>query len=286
MRAFNKNHNYFSETPNITWDDSFVPPELYDDLETELERLNTGEDQQVQKEKAIESRSLEMGKQMPNEVDIMQVDKGKGKEEAQDKENHDETENYKRKWTRKTSESSLFDITGDNEDNASSDESEPLAKRVKCQEYIDNVGFIPIPPPCGRCTISRIECKPNGWHAACKNCRKARQTCNLSKALPNDLEKEKETLAAENNKKLDDTEKPSMTQRFREIHTSIYTLTKSSILNDRLLTEDEDAVDQVDEVPTKPSPKERKVVTMTMDGFIPNDPKVCLESIISSRWKV
>lgn len=274
MRVFNKNHNYFSETPNITWDDSFIPPKLYGDLETEQDSLDTREGQQIQKEKASENQSLKMEEQMAKEkANTMQNDKGKEKETAQYKENSDETEKSERKRTRKSSESSLFDIS-DSEEGTSSDESEPLAKRVKCNESIDNVGFIPIPPPCRRCTISQMECKHNGWHAACKNCRKARQTCSLSKALPNDIEKANETT--ENNKKPVDTEKLK-TQRFREIHSSVYTLTKSSILDDKSLTEDEDAVDQLDEVPAnKPSPKKSKVSTMTTDGLIPNDPKVCL----------
>ena len=55
MRAFNKNPNYLSVTPNIVWDDSFIPPELYDDLETELASLDAKESQQMQKEKARES---------------------------------------------------------------------------------------------------------------------------------------------------------------------------------------------------------------------------------------
>ena len=274
MRAFNNNHNYFSETPNITWDDAFIPPKLYADLKTELESLYTRESQQGQKEKEGESQSLKTEEQMAEEkANTTQNDKGKEKETAHDKENPDETENPKRKLTRKPSESSLFDITSDNEDSTSSDESEPLAKRAMCMESIDNVGLIPIPPPCRRCTISQMECKPNGWHAACKNCRKARQTCSLSKALPNDTENTMET--AENDKKPDDTEKPKT--QIREIHTSVYTLTKSSILDDRFLIEDEDTVDQLDEVPAnKPSPKKRKISTMMMDGLIPNDPKVCL----------
>ena len=267
MSAFNKNRHYLSETPNITWDDTFVPPDLYGDLKAELERLDTKEGQQVQKEKARESQSLRIEEQIAKEkANTMQNDKGKAKETAQDP---NETENSKRKRTRNTSEStSVFVISSDNEDGTSSDESEPLAKRVKYTEFIDNVGIIPMPPPCRRCTISQVECKPNGWHAACKNCRKVRQTCSHSKALPNDKEKAKET--AEDNEKPDDTEKPK-TQRFREIHTSIYT--KPSTRDDRSSIEDEDEVDQLDEVPTKPIPK---VSMMTMDGFIPNNPKVRL----------
>lgn len=214
---------------------------------------------------------LKLEEQMAKEkANTTQNDKGKAKETAQDKNNFDKTENPK-KWTRETSESSPdFYIASENEEGTSSDESEPLSKRVKCKETIDNVGNISMPPPCRRCTISQIQCKPNGWHAACKNCRKARQTCSLSKALPKDNERAKET--AEDNEKPDDAEKPR-TQRFREIHTSIYTLTKSSILDDRSSIEDEDEIDQLDEVPTKSFPK---VPTTTMEGFIPNDPKVRL----------
>ena len=49
MLAFFANRNYFSETPNITWDDSFVPPELYADLETELASIDAKKSQQVLK---------------------------------------------------------------------------------------------------------------------------------------------------------------------------------------------------------------------------------------------
>ena len=219
----------------------------------------------MQKEKARESERQEMEEQMAKEkAKTTQNDKGKAKETAHDK----------RKWTRKFSESEssfVFDITGDNEDGTSADEGEPPTKRVKRKKSIDDVGIFPVPPPCRQCTLSRMECKPNGWSAACKNCRKARQACSLSKALRNDKGQAKET--AEDNEKFDDTEKPK-TQRLRGIHTSIYALTKS-IMDDRFSSEDEDIVDQLDEVPAKPSPKKKKVSTTTIDSFIPYDPKVC-----------
>jgi hypothetical protein len=274
MRAFNNNPNYLSETPNITWDSSFVPPNLYDDLGTDLGSLDTKDGLQVQKEMAGESQKLKMEEQMSREsANTMQNIKGKAKETVQDKGNPDKTENFKRKWTGKTSESDLpvvIDITSDNEDATSSEESVPLARRIEYMESIDNVGNTQI-PTCRRCIISEMECIPNGWHAACKNCRKARQTCSLSKALPNDDEKAKET--ARDNEKPDDIEK-SKTQTFREIHTSIYTLTKSSILDDRPSIEDKDDVVQLDDVIAKPPPKKMKVSKMAMDGFIPNHPKV------------
>ena len=255
MRAFNKHRNYLSETPNITWDDSFIPPELYDDFEIEPENLE---------EKASEKLEKQMSKE---KAKVTQNNKGKTKEAAQD---NDNTENLKRKWTQKTSECSLVVVLDDSEDGTSSDEDEPPAKRVKRKKSIEEVGINPVPPPCRQCTSSRIKCKPNGWRAACKNCRKARQTCSLSKALRNDKGKAKET--AKVNEMPDDTEK-HRTQRLRETNTSIYSPTKS-IMDDRS-TEDED-VDQLDEVPAMASPNKKKVSTMTMDGFNPNDPKVCL----------
>jgi hypothetical protein len=233
MRAFNKNPNYLSGTPNITWDDSFIPPELYDDFEKiESASLDAKESQQVQKE---EEKEWEKDKEKKWEKIEEQVtatqNKGKMKETAQEK---DDPENLKRKWTGKTVASSLvFDISGDNEDGTSADEAEPPAKRVKRKKSIDNVGITPVPPP---------------WKA-------------------------KET--AEDNEKPDDTEKPKA-QDLREIRTSLYALTKS-ILDDRSSSEDEDEeVDQLDEVPAKPSPKKKKISTTTKDGFIPNVPKVRL----------
>ena len=264
MREFNKNEKYLSETPNIVWDDSFVPPELYDDLESEMGSLDTKEGQKVEGN-SRESQRVKIEEQMAKEkANTLKNDKGKAKNTAQDNASPDETEYPKRHL--------VIDITSDNEDTTSSDESEPLAKRINRKESIDNVGIFPVPPPCLRCTISKIECEPNGWHSACKTCRKARQTCSLSKALPNDKGKAKET--AEDDEKHDNTEKHK-TQRLREIHTSIYALTKS-ILADKSLIEDEDFVDQLDEDLAKPSPKKKKVSMMTMDGFISNDPKVCL----------
>ena len=47
MREFNKNGRSLSEIPNIIWDDSFVPPELYDDLDTEMGSLDTKEGQHI-----------------------------------------------------------------------------------------------------------------------------------------------------------------------------------------------------------------------------------------------
>ena len=271
MRAFNKNRNYISEKPNISWDDSFIPPELYDDLESELARLDAKESQQVKKEAERESRSPKIEEQMAKEKVKATQNKGKAKDTLEDTEHPDDSERLKRKWTRKTSESSVFDIASDDEDDTSADEAGPLAKRVKRKKSIDDVGIFPVPPPCQRCTISHIECKSNGWQAACKSCRNARQACSLSKASPNDNEKAKET--AEDNEKPDDTEKPK-TRRIKEIHTSIYTLSKS-IQDDRSSIEDED-VDQLDEVLAKSSPKKKNVSTTVNDGFIPYDPKVCL----------
>ena len=64
MRAFNKNPKYLSGvTPNITWDESFVPPDLYVNLESELASLDVKEPQQVQKEKAKESQRRKMEEQ-------------------------------------------------------------------------------------------------------------------------------------------------------------------------------------------------------------------------------
>jgi hypothetical protein len=263
MRAFNKNRNYLSETPNITWDDSFVPRELYDDLETELDGK---ESQRAQKK---EKASERMEEQMSNEKAwATQNDKRKMKETAQDK---DDTENPKRKWKQKTSESEsslVFDIADDSGDETSADEDEPPAKRFMRKNSVDDVGIIPV-PPCQQCTSSQKECKPNGWSVACKNCRKTHRTCSLSKALRNDKGKAKET--AEDNEKPDDTEKPK-TQRLREMHTSIYALTKSVLDNSSI--EDED-VDQLDEIPVKASPMKKMVPTTTNDGFISYNPKVC-----------
>ena len=147
MRAFNKNPNYLSERPNINWDDSFVPPQLY--VETELASPDGGERQQVQgdgkeweKEKAGEKMEERVSKDKAN---TMENDKGKAKETAQDKESFDEIEKPKRKWTRNSN--LIFDFASDNEDSASSDESEPLAKRVNRKEFNDSVGIIPFPLP-------------------------------------------------------------------------------------------------------------------------------------------
>ena len=50
--AFNKNPKYLSdEKPNITWDELFIPPELYVNLKRELESLDV---QQAQKRKESE----------------------------------------------------------------------------------------------------------------------------------------------------------------------------------------------------------------------------------------
>lgn len=175
MRAFNKNPNYISLTPDITWDDSFIPPELYDDLETEPASPDAEESQQVQKEKEREkekpkeSKRLKMEVQMiKGKVKAMQNDKGKAKETAQDKGKPDDIENRKRKWTRtrKTPESNpaFGNTSSDNEDGTLDDEAEPPAKRVMRKKSIDGVGVIPVPPPCRRCTLSKIECKPK-WLA-------------------------------------------------------------------------------------------------------------------------
>jgi hypothetical protein len=286
MRAFNKNPNYLSVTPNITWDDSFIPPELYDDLETELASLDAKESQRVQKEKerekekAKESQKRKMEEQMAKEkakakqndkgkaketaqdeddtekpkrkwtrkssesslFDVIrdngipadeteppeatQDDKAKAKETAQDKEIPDDTENLKRKWTRKTSESS---ITGGNEDGTPADEAEPPAKRIKSKKTVDDIA---VPPPCRQCTMSEIECEPNGWCAACKSCRRKKQTCSLSKA------------------------------RCRPTNSKVIEPDDRSSID----SEDEDVVDVV----------MVNLSATTINGFISDDPKVCL----------
>ena len=278
IRAFNKNRSYLSETPNITWDDSFVPRELYDDLETEVESLDDKESQRVQmkennmaKEKASERMEEQMSKENPRAT---RSDKRKTKETAQDTDDDLDTVtgNLKRKWTQKTSESNLvFNIADDSEEDSSADEDEPHAKRFKRKDSIDDVSIIPV-PPCRQCTSSQKKCKPNGWSAACENCRKARSKCSLSKALRNDKGKAKVT--AEDNKKPDHTENPwTKTQRFKEINTSIYALAKSMLDNRSIEDEDQD---QLDEVPAKASPMKKNVSTTANDGFIPYDPKACL----------
>lgn len=261
MRAFNKNPNYLNTTPNIIWDDSFVPPELYDNLEIELESLDA-----KKSKKEEEEEKVNMEEQMNKEMDkATQNDKGKGKETAQEE---DATRKPKRKWMRKTSENSpMFDIASDNEDNSSADEDEPPAKRVKRNKSIDDVDIIPV-PPCRECTSSQMECKPNDRGIACKNCQKARRTCSFSKALQNEKGKAKET--ADDNEMHGDTEKPKI-QKLREIHTSSHALTKS-IPDDRSSIEDEDEI-----LHNSPPPKKKKKVSTTMiDVFIPNDPKVRL----------
>ena len=265
MRAFNKNRNYLSETPNITWDDSFVPPELYGELASSDGKGSQGmQAKKRERDKASERMEEQMSKE---KAKATQNDKRKTnlKETAQDK---DDTENTQRKW--KSSESSLvFDIADDSEEGTSADEDEPSRKRFKRKNSIDDVGTI---PPCRQCTSLKKECIPNGWSVACKNCRKVRRTCSLSKALRNGKGKAKET--AEDNEEPDDTEKPQ-SQRPREINASIHALTKSILDNGSI--EDEDDVEQLDgEVPAKASPQKMKVLATTNDGFITYDPKVYL----------
>ena len=248
MRAFNKNPNYLNMIPDITWDDSFIPPELYD--ETELASLDTEESQQVQKEKerekekekARESQSQNMEEQTVKEwnnkgkAKEKSQDKEKAKETAQEKEKPNDVEKRKRKCTRRTSEINPFDIS-DDEDGTTTDEAEPPAKRVKRKKSIDD---IPVPPPCRRCTKLHKECKPNGRRAACHSCRNAKLLCSLTKAW-----------------------RPPL----------IKSIAKQ---DDKSLIEDED-VDQLDEDPqisniqttNHPSPT-------TINGFILNDPKVRL----------
>ena len=150
MLAFFVNRNYFSESPNITWDDSFVPPELYVNLETELASIDAKKSQQVLKEKVGKSQREKMEEQMAKEkTKPTQEDKGKAKDTEQDKKNPDDTENPKRKRTRRTSENSVvFNITGDNEDDTSADVAESPIKRVKHDKSIDDIDINPVPPPC------------------------------------------------------------------------------------------------------------------------------------------
>jgi hypothetical protein len=282
MRAFNKNPNYLSVTPDITWDDSFVPSELYDDIETELANLEDAKESQKKKKK-------EEGQMAAKEkAKATQIDNGKGKEtSAQDEENPDDTENPKRKKTQKTSESSLFGDIDEDGGTSADEAAEPPTKRVKRKNSIDDVeNMVTIPPPCRRCNMLEIECVSIGLDPACEICVKARLPCSLSnvqRPLPsksdvipnttgdeekkarvkrNDKGKEKETVPVEDKEKSDDTEKPPKTWSHREIH---YALSKSiPELDDRSLIEDED-VDQLDS-PTM----------TTIDVFIPNDPKVRL----------
>ena len=153
MVAFFTNHIYFSETPNITWDDSFVPPELYNDLETELASVDAKKSQQVQKEKA---GKIPRKKKKPKPT---RKDKGKAKDTKTPKEkldNPDVVEKPKRKRTQKTSVRSVIDITGDNEDDTPADKAEPPAKRIKRKKSIVDVGITLAPPPCRQCTSSQL----------------------------------------------------------------------------------------------------------------------------------
>jgi hypothetical protein len=276
MRAFNKNPNYLSVTPDITWDDSFIPPELYDDIKTKLTNLEDAKEIQKKEEEEGPLASEEKAK-------ATQIDEGKAKETAaQDEENPDNTENPKKKRTRENSESNLFGDIEDGGTSAHEATEEPPAKRVKLKNSIDDVGntVTILPPPCRRCNMLGMECISIGCNPACNSCLKARLPCSLSKAPPkpnvipnttgdeektnvktNDKGKAKET--AEDKEMLDDTENLPKTRSHREIH---YAGSKSiPELDDRSSTEDED-VDQLDSTTT----------TTTIDTFIPNDPKVRL----------
>ena len=108
MRAFSKNPKYLSDaTPNITWDDSFIPRDLYDNMDIELATLKAKESQQTQKEKARETQMKKIEAQMAKEK--AKVDGRKMKETAQDPQ-ADDNEKLKRNLTRKTFET----IFGDN----------------------------------------------------------------------------------------------------------------------------------------------------------------------------
>ena len=101
--------------------------------------------------------------------------------------------NLKRKWTRKTSEStdSYIDSSADEA------QAEPLSKRVnKCKKSIDDV------PPCQRCTQLKKECIPNGFPAACKKCRRDKKTCNLAKRRNIRSEKPHTTTPSRNKKSI------------------------------------------------------------------------------------
>ena len=162
MSAFFANRNYFSETPNITWDDSFVPPELYDDLGTELASVDAKKSQQVLKERAGKSPKKKVKeRKVEKKAKPTKKDKGKAKGTGKNKEKlekPDVTKNPKRKRTQETSvRSVVIDITGDNEDNTSADKAEPPAKRIKHKKSINDVGITPAPgPPHRQCTSSQL----------------------------------------------------------------------------------------------------------------------------------
>ena len=70
MRVFFKNSNYLGMTPNITWDDSFVPPELYDDTELVIQKGNGKEEQNGKgktKETAHNKEKSDDGRKNPHE---------------------------------------------------------------------------------------------------------------------------------------------------------------------------------------------------------------------------
>ena len=155
MRAFNKNPKYISDAkPNITWDDSFIPPELYVNLKSELESLDAKESQQEKKEKEKEGKKEKMQeKKKEKELEkkelekkaresqwqkmVEQITKNKAnaaqsvkertkKNPSQDKENPNGTENSIPKWTEKTSRSSLpFYIPSDDESDIPADVAKP-----------------------------------------------------------------------------------------------------------------------------------------------------------------
>ena len=93
LTEFNKNHNYLGEMPNITWHDFFIPPQLYDDLGTEPETLDTKDGWQVEGN-ARGSQRLKTEERVPKgKANDMKNDKRKAKETARDKESFDEIKN-------------------------------------------------------------------------------------------------------------------------------------------------------------------------------------------------
>ena len=119
-------------------------------------------------------------------------------EDTDDAEEFDNTEkNLKRKWTRKTSESSAsYDTLADEA------QAEPPAKRAKFGKSIDD------DPPCQRCTQLKKDCITNGFPAACESCRKAtgKSACNLSRGRNLRSEKPQTTTPLQNKKSIAELE--------------------------------------------------------------------------------
>lgn len=222
MRAFSATRSYAKDVPpQIVWDDSFIPPDLYpflplvpevpgdeeEGMNKEKEKGSWGDRRGTTNKGKGKKRAAEetQGKGKGRALEAMQALPATVERNAPEPLTHSaapttaptlhdavQTKPKPRKKRKIVSPETVEN--SDEEGNAATVTIPPPAPtrrapttkpaRTKRQPATVTMANVGSPPPCMRCVMYNKQCVHNGWKAACRTCVAARQKCSLARANP------------------------------------------------------------------------------------------------------